>query len=133
LICFTIALLCIIPFLKEATTRYLSERKELEGLELSRLADWTFSEIIEQYAQGAISWDSLPQGAGHTLAIPLPAAQITGTDGSLRSVAREAICRAPGKPKEGVDGLSYRLLYVEVRFPPSSERYRYALTVQKAA
>lgn len=133
LIAFTLAVLCIVPLVKEPLHYYRTELKSLENLEKERIADWVFTEIQEQLLKNEIPWDSLPSFQKSTPRKALPPAQLH-IPGCLPKQIPCFVSFYCAGEKEGLKGEQYKMLHVKIYFSSDEEvksSGRFRLIVQK--
>jgi hypothetical protein len=139
LIALALVLLAAAPLIVQPIHLYKAELKLLEQTEGERLADWTFSEIKESLLKNEIPWEAIP--SKRTTSSPFSLAPVTLQIPGIhpKSIERSftLFCKAE---KKGLQGETYRLLYVNLSFSPhlcprkkdqKAPDYKYKISVQR--
>lgn len=121
MIALTLVALCAIPLILKPIRVYRSEMRLLEEGEGERLADWTFSEIEEQLFKNSIPWEKLPALRATTHPFVMSPAAIHVPGRKPKQIERAFTLYGKGE-KEGLNGETYRMLYVTIYFRPELSR-----------
>ncbi|OGN63741.1 MAG: hypothetical protein A3E80_01625 [Chlamydiae bacterium RIFCSPHIGHO2_12_FULL_49_9] len=129
-----LVMIAIIPLVRQPFMLYRSEILLLEEMERERLADWTFSEIREQFLKGQIPWKKLPAKGEISSPFSLPKGSIHLPGLASKEVERSFTLRCIGE-KKGTQGETYRSLNIAIEFNPAlnkkKKKYTFRLLVQK--
>lgn len=128
LIAFFLVSLCIVPLVKQPLQLYRSELERLEGMEMERLADWTFSEVKEMLLKNEIPWAKIPNKSETTDPFPL-ADGVIQLPGSKAKTIRRSFTLYGNGVKPGKDGADYRQLGIYVDL--NGVEYEFRLPVRK--
>lgn len=131
LIGFSLAILFLVPLVREPLKHYQTEVASLERLEKERLADWTFTEIQEMLLKNEIPWKELPELNKTLERRELPPAVIHLPGSSPKKVPRWFALHCHGQ-KEGPKGELYKMLHIYIYFADTTRgNAKYRLIVQK--
>jgi hypothetical protein len=134
LIALVLVALCAIPLIVKPIRTYRFEMKALEEMEGERLADWTFSEIKEEMLKNKIPWEKLPSYHETSGPFSLDPGSIQVPGRKAKKIERSFTLFGKGE-KEGIEGQTYRMIYVKIEFDPALSKkkktYTYRLPVQK--
>ena len=129
-----LVIIALVPLVRQPLKLYRSEMIFLEEMERERLADWTFSEIREQFLKGEIPWKKLPAKGEKSDPFFLPKAAVHLPLSSPKEVGRSFTLRCIGE-KKGTQGETYRSFNVSIEFQPilnkKKKKYTFRLLVQK--
>lgn len=97
LIAFFLISLCAIPLVTGPLKLYKMQTKQLINMEKERLADWTFSEIKEQFLKNEIPWSKIPPKGEMSPSISLSPAKILIPNSEPREVTRRFVLKTTGE------------------------------------
>lgn len=128
LIALFLVTLCIVPLVREPIIMFTNEWKELEMLELERIADWTFSELKEKFLKNEIPWEKIPKYKGKTGPFFLPDVQLQLPGHRPKKISRQFILHGKGK-KDGRQGEEFRQVHITLSL--NKQKYRYRVPIQR--
>lgn len=133
LIALTLLLLCAYPLSRMPIAQYMAEMRSLESVERQRMADWTFSEVVEQLYSNTLSWSHIPnKEKGGSWVISLPAKPITLLS-KTKQITRSARLRCMQEKIDPVAG-DLRLIEIAILLDTQDQKevYPYKIVMQFA-
>lgn len=128
LIALSLVILCSVPLVNQPLKLYKKEIKNLETMEMERLADWTFTEVKEILLKNEIPWKKIPAKSETTDLFPLPPATIHIPGCNPKTIERSFQLSGRGE-KMGADNAAIRQLGVYIFL--GKEKYTFRVPVKK--
>ncbi len=128
LIAFTLATICVIPLVKQPIAFYKNEMKNLELMELERLADWSFTEVKEELLKNRIAWDEIPKKKALSRKFSLKDMRLQIPTCKDKRVERSFVLKGRGEKKGPHDEI-YRIIGIHIFL--NHHEYQYRTLVQK--
>lgn len=129
LIAMTVIALCITPLISFGIRDYSNQKKALENLELERLANWTWSEIVIDFLKSKISWKDLPDLHKKSDLFSLSDITLSIPGMKDKTIKRSFKMYAKGQKTGEEDGKEYKLLYVTLFL--NDRPFEFRIPVQK--
>lgn len=128
LIALLLVILCAVPLVNQPLKLYKKEIKNLETMEMERLADWTFTEVKEILLKNEIPWKKIPAKAETTALFSLPPSTIQIPGCTPKKIERSFQLSGRGE-KIGTGNATVRQLGVYIFL--NEEKYTFRLPVKK--
>lgn len=130
LIAMSLVTLCIAPLMKAPILMHRKEMSHLQRIEASRVAAWTFTEIVEKILKNEVRWDTLPQlgSEGPTISLapfelklsPLPTPSSLPRKYSIKTLEEKIVPNGP----------THRLLSIRIKV--GKQKFTYRINVNKS-
>jgi hypothetical protein len=128
LIAMSLVSLCIAPLMKGPIQRHKAEMEHLRRIESSRIAAWTFTEIVEKLLKNEIRWDALPKFGDADMKFPLKPMKLKLPPLPKQTLTRQVEIHTKKEKKEK-DGRIHRLL--SIRLSIGGRQFTYSHIVTK--
>jgi len=133
LIAMSLVALCITPLLKGPTLMHKMEMSSLIRIESSRVAAWTFTEIVEKLLKNEIRWETLPKlgeksPEKHLSDVPLTLPPLPNP-----SVLTRTFWLSTMEEKKETDGRIHRLIAVHQRIGSQKREFTYRVIITKSS
>ncbi len=133
LIAMSLVTLCVAPLMKGPINRHKEEMERLTRMEQSRIAAWTFSEIVEKILKNEIRWEFIPKLSETSALISLSEVELKLPPlPEERTMSRKFYLKTI-EEKTKPEGPIHRLIAVHLLITAGkkSRQFTYRLTVSK--
>jgi hypothetical protein len=131
LIAMSLVSLCIAPLIKGPIDMHRAEMDHLKRIEESRVAAWTFTEIVEKLLKNEIRWELIPK-----LDVEGPNVSLSDVQLKLPPLPEESLLTrkfwlSTLEEKQEKDGRIHRLIAVHLEIGSKPRKFTYRVIVTK--